>query len=167
MSEAERVEPPELPVEDSAVGSLIDVSEAFVRLECRGELYAIELASVREVVSRAPISRIPRAPAPAVGLMNHGGRVYTVVDPAALEMGGDGEVREQVVLLDDPTRLLGITVDQVEGIGPLQVDGGMARFQDRAVAVVELDALVRDIDSAFESASVLVSPKPARSPKEF
>ncbi len=148
-------------------GPLVDMSDAYVRFESSGELYALDLATVREVVSAAPFSRIPRAPAAAVGLMNHGGRVYTIVDLAALERKEEGRARDQVVLLDEPTRLLGITVDRVEGIGPLQIDGDLARFRDRAVAVVRLDALIRDIDSAFESSSMLVFSKPARSLKEF
>ena len=161
----------EITIEPAANGGsaagLVDVSEAYVRFESSGELYALDLPAVREVVSAAPLSRIPRAPPAAVGLMNHGGRVYTIVDLAALEKGEKGEARSRVVLLDDPSRLIGIAVDHVEGIGPLHVQGDLARFGDRAVAVVRLEDLIRDIDSAFESSSMLVFSKPARTSKEF
>lgn len=163
----ESSEAPALLEEPRPSSPIIDMSDAYVRVESLGELFALSLASVREVVGSSPVSRIPRAPRAAVGLMNHAGRVYTIIDLAALLLDEAGEPREQVVLVDDPTRLLGLAVDRVVGISPLEVHGDIARFEERAVSVIDIDSLIREIDSSFESSSVLVSAKLARSSKEF
>ncbi len=151
--------------EDPA-GPVLGFSDNYVRFESEERLFALPLPSVREVVESSTFSPIPRAPPFTVGLMNHGGRVHTIVDLHALLFGGPGAPREQIVLLDDPSRLLGIAVDSVIGIGSLLIDEDGASFQDKRVTLISLETLVGEVDSAFQSSSMLVSKNLASSPKE-
>jgi hypothetical protein len=134
-----------------------DLSGAYVRFESSGELYALPLAGIREVVQAAGYSRIPRAPAAVIGLINHGGRIHTVVDLAALVRAEAARPRDFILLIDDPARRLGLGADRIDGIGSLEVKGEIARHGHRAVTVIRPESFARDVDHAFESAPVLTS----------
>ncbi len=145
MTEAAPLEPP-------------PVGEAHLRFGCGGELYALPLPAVREVVEASAMVRIPRAPACALGAMSHHGRVVSVVDLGALL--GDRPARPPtlVLLLDHPRRRLALGVDAVDGIGPLAAEGGLARHGEKAVTVLALDAILEQVDLAFSQGGVIGSP---------
>lgn len=131
---------------------------AFVRFEARGELYALPLLEVREVAPPGLISRVPNAPACTVGVMNHHGRVVTIVDLVALLGGGVAQPPDLCVLLDDGQRRLGLAVTAVEGVGPLvEVEEGIARIGDRAVTILSRAGLFETVDLAFAQNHVLES----------
>lgn len=128
-----------------------------LRFGCGGEVYALALSAVREVVEAGPLVSIPKAPPCALGAMSHHGRVVSVVDLGALL--GDRKPRSpaMVLLLDHPRRRLALGVDAVEGIGPLESEGGLARHGDRAVTVLALDVILEQVDLAFARGAVVGS----------
>ena len=84
-----------------------------------GEWFAVALARVREVCPRAPVTRVPRAPAQVLGVMNLRGRVVTLVDLArCLDLPADGGAGAHVVLLDlgDPDLAVGLVADRIDQV---------------------------------------------------
>jgi chemotaxis signal transduction protein len=102
--------------------------------------YALPIALVREVIRARPLTPIPGAPRVALGLMNVRGMVCTVLDLAELLRDGSsrdeaGEWRDDsasiaradapasVVLLEHRGRAVGVAVDVVLGVYPVDGDG--------------------------------------------
>ena len=65
-----------------------------------GEWYAIELASVREVLRRPAITPLPGAPAAVLGVLNVRGEVVPALDTAALVGLGGLDAVPYVAVLD-------------------------------------------------------------------
>lgn len=95
---------------------------------------SLPLTSVREVVVPGPLSRVPRAPAAVLGIMNLRGRVVAVVDllhalPGELAEGAHGGRAPlppgaaldggRILLLERGRREIGLLVRQVVGIATL------------------------------------------------
>lgn len=121
------------------------------------ERFAVPLAQVRTVVMPRPLSRVPRAPPPMLGIMNLRGRVVTVVDLAALLGQEGGAAPGKVLLIDRGRTELGLAVGEVTGIVPLEPrlrpPEGARRFvtaiaQDQSGTVTLLDALALDAEVA-------------------
>ena len=142
---------------DAAPIESLPAGAPHLRFRCGGELYALPLPAVREVVEASVMVRVPRAPACALGAMSHHGRVVSVVDLGALL--GDRPPRPPtlVLLLDHPRRRLALGVDAVDGIGSLAAEGGLARHGDKAVTVLALDAILEQVDLAFARGGVVGS----------
>ena len=102
--------------------------------------YALPIALVREVIRPRQLTPIPGAPPVALGLMNVRGNVCTVLDLArllALRSVGDdagaprddsapnarGVLPASVVLLEHRGRAVGVAVDVVRGVHPVDADG--------------------------------------------
>lgn len=84
-----------------------------------GEWFALPLERVREVCPRAGVTRVPRAPAPVIGVMNLRGRVVTVVDLArCLGLPADGQAGPHLILLDlgDPDLSVGLPADRIDQV---------------------------------------------------
>lgn len=130
------------------------------------ERYALPLASVREVVVPAPLSRVPRSPPAICGIMNLRGRVVTVVDLAVLFGLADppdpigGAPEGMVVLLERGRRDLGLLVGNVEGIHTVEQVApapgaampavrGVARAQAGPVTVLDADGLDAQVAGLF------------------
>lgn len=131
--------------------------------------YGLPLASVREVVEPAPMSRVPRSPPAVLGIMNLRGRVVTVVSLGCLVQSeppvafGDEAPPGKVVLLDRGRRDLGLLVGLVEGVhdlanvSPMPGESlasvkGIGRPPDGgAVTVLDAEGLDRQIGSLFKS----------------
>lgn len=133
------------------------------------ERYGLPLASVREVVEPAPMSRVPCSPPAVLGIMNLRGRVVTVVSLGCLMQSeppvaiGAEAPAGKVVLLDRGRRDLGLLVGEVEGVHDLAdvspVPGeslGSVRGVGRppsggAVTVLDAEGLDRQIAALFKS----------------
>lgn len=108
------------------------------------QLYALPVEMVREVIRPRTITHIPGAPAVARGLINVRGMVVTVLDLAEamrreqLERGLDVTVRAtgergrcavvppSVVLLEHGGRAVGVAVDAVHDVRPLDASSSDA-----------------------------------------
>jgi chemotaxis signal transduction protein len=121
---------PEAPVQDDGC-MLVSVG---------GRLFVLALRHVREVVTARPFTRLPGAPECVCGVVNHRGRLRTVVDlgarlglpPAAPSPG------HRVVVVEYRGREVGVAVDDVLRITHLATDrlqplpGGAADAPDPA-----------------------------------
>jgi chemotaxis signal transduction protein len=72
-----------------------------------GSRYAVDMASVAEVVPVPPTSRVPGCPPWLAGVVNWRGRVLAVVDPRSL-------LGAETIPLPSSARLLVLSVDGVE-----------------------------------------------------
>lgn len=132
------------------------------------ELYALPLASVREVVPPpASLSQVPRAPPAVRGVMNLRGRVVTIVAMRTLLdlKGMDVPPPDQkILLLDRGRRDLGLSVTDVEGIElvekvtpppgpPSPAIRGLARLKGRAVTVLDPNGLDEELIAVFQTKS--------------
>jgi purine-binding chemotaxis protein CheW len=115
-----------------------------------GQLCALPIELVREVIRPKSITPIPGAPAVASGLVNVRGMVVTVLDlAAALRLDGvplaeavteraSGEplpravVPSSIVLLEHGSRVVGVAVDAVHDVRPL--DAGATSAGEEAFA---------------------------------
>ncbi len=136
--------------------------DAYVRFEARGDLYALPLREVREVIPPAPLTPIPHGPPSALGVMNHHGRIITLMDLCALLQGAEPTRPGICVLLDAPDRKVALGVTKVEGIGPLEVEDGLARLGKRAVSVLSAGQVFESVDLSFDQGGVVESPTQPR-----
>lgn len=88
------------------------------------EIYGFPLSAIREILTPPPLTAIPRAAEHFLGVISVRGRVITLVDlPRLLRL----EVRERqavgrVLLVENGEELVGLAVDQVVKVYPLQPD---------------------------------------------
>ncbi len=125
------------------------------------ERYALPLEAIREVVNpQPPFARVPRTSDAVRGAMNLRGRVVAVVDLAplvGLSRPAPGEGQGRVVVLDRDRRALGLLVDDVLGVEPLEVAErsgaavvrGIASARGGAVTVLDADALAAESRTLF------------------
>lgn len=87
-----------------------NVVREYLSFDLAGDVYAVELAGIREIVSPPPITEVPRAPHYVVGVCSVRGLLVTVVD-----------TRRRMRLAERPstrlTRILLATIDDGEVIG--------------------------------------------------
>lgn len=80
-----------------------------------GDLYAVPVATIREIVRPPPITPVPRAPRAILGIMSGRGRVVTIIDarrklglPEA-PIGG----RTRILVTENGAERIGLLVDEV------------------------------------------------------
>ncbi len=79
-----------------------------------GSRWFIPVAGVIEVLRDAVIVRVPGAIPAVRGMVNHRGRIITVVDPTrALELPGEGAEAGEVVVVEVAGRRFAVAVDGV------------------------------------------------------
>jgi len=91
--------------------------------EARGQLYALEVSQVREVVRYQEITPLPMAPALIEGVIDLRGRVIPVVDLSRL-LGGDrteDTLKARIVVLDCDGMVLGLCVEAASDVLTLDV----------------------------------------------
>jgi len=99
--------------------------ETWVAVEVAGEVYALPVASVEEVLRVNGITRLPYAPAPVRGITQQRGRVLTVVDlrvrlgyqPAPLD------ARSRICVVTSRGRSIGLLVDAARHVVKLLPSG--------------------------------------------
>ncbi len=130
-----------------------------------GEMYAIELLRIREIIEHVPITRVPGMPRAVLGVINLRGRVVPVVD-LAVKMGLDPRPITRwtcfvivEVLLDGERTTLGLLADSVSEVldlGPDDIEPppafgtrtpvhylrGMGRQEQRFILLLDLDRLL-------------------------
>jgi chemotaxis signal transduction protein len=81
-----------------------------------GELFALAIDAVEEVVVSSDLAPVPMAPPSIVGIVNHRGRIFTVLDFARLAGLGAGGGAGTSVFLHRRDMAVGFTVTSIEGI---------------------------------------------------
>lgn len=96
--------------------------EQYLAFSLAGELYAIELLRIREIIEHVPVTRVPGMPPTVLGVINLRGRVVSVVD-VAMKMGlGPRPITQWScfviveTLLDGERTALGLLADSVSEV---------------------------------------------------
>lgn len=84
----------------------------FVHVRVAGEMYALSVDDVREVVELDAIEHVPGAPRAVLGICNRRGAVLPVVDLGAA-LGGAAAGRARAVVVEHEGGLAGLAVDSV------------------------------------------------------
>jgi purine-binding chemotaxis protein CheW len=130
-----------------------------------GEMYAIELLRIREIIEHVPITRVPGMPPAVLGVINLRGRVVPVVD-LAVKMGlgprpitrwtcfvivealMDGERTALGLLADSVSEVLDLGPDDIEPpptFGtrtPVDYLRGMGRQEQGFILLLDLDRVL-------------------------
>jgi purine-binding chemotaxis protein CheW len=100
----------------------------YLAFSLAGEMYAIELPRIREIIERVPITCVPGMPPSVLGVINLRGRVVSVVD-VAMKMGlGPRPITQWScfviveTLLDGERTVLGLLADSVSEVLDLGPD---------------------------------------------
>ncbi len=91
----------------------------FLVFSLAGELYAVELTKVREILSPPPITEVPRAPRQVLGVCSVRGMLVTVVDlRRRLGVEESPPTRRSRLLLapGEEDEMLGLLVDEVKHV---------------------------------------------------
>lgn len=92
-----------------------------------GERFAVDVLSLEEVVVGMSWTPVPLAPKGVAGVINHRGRIFTILDFADFcGLDGGGSAGGSAVLFHRPDMSVGVTVATIEGIE--QVPAG--RFEN-------------------------------------
>ena len=127
-------------------------------------VYALDALSVLQVVELSQVTPVPLAPPPVRGIMNHHGRIVTVVDPAPLlALPQQGQESAQVVILRRDGRRSGhlgllawrifeivakLSLERVDvSTGPYVA--WVAQAKKRLIHVIDLEALLQGLGHQF------------------
>lgn len=81
-----------------------------------GELFALDVGAVEEIAIGLDWTAVPMAPAAVVGVVNHRGEIYTILDFARLSGVGGGGEGVVAVFLHRQEMSVGVTVQSIDGI---------------------------------------------------
>jgi len=128
-----------------------------VSTELCGELYGIQIHLVQEVLRVGPITRVPGAPVPFIGITSLRGKILPVLD-LRVRLGLPCSVpqpRRRIVVIELQGRLLGLLVDAVQQVLTLTASkiepppegsdllGGVAQLEGgRLLLLLELGRLL-------------------------
>ncbi len=145
--------------------------ETWVAFSLAGEVFALPVAPIREVVRVASITRVPHAPRPIRGVTNRRGRVIPVIDlRLRIELPAAELTRaSRIIVVSSRRRLLGLLVDAVHQVVHIDLEQvqpppddvmtvqsdylrGVYHQQDQLILLLDIDrALI--IQQTAESAS--------------
>jgi purine-binding chemotaxis protein CheW len=132
--------------------------ETWVAVEVAGDIYALPVAKVEEVLRVSDITRLPDAPAPVRGITQQRGRILTVVD-LRVRLGYDPaplDSRSRVCVVSSRGRSIGLLVDAARHVVKLLPSGkqpppadGMSERSAFILGVYHLEetpAILLDVD---------------------
>ncbi len=98
-----------------------EVFETWVEFRLGGELFALPVAQVREILRVRDVTPVPHPPFPVIGVINLRGRVVPLLDlraRLALPTPAPG-AESRIVLVESHKRRIGLLVDAVERVAQL------------------------------------------------
>lgn len=143
-------------------------AERFLTFTIAGELHAMPILAVREILRMMRVTPLPGAPAHVRGIVNLRGMVIPVVDMRArfgLPQVPDTK-RTCIIVVQveggDGTRPTGLVVDQVDEVLSIPADGiepppgitnqrdlsGIAKARDRVILIVDVGSMVAGVQTA-------------------
>jgi len=131
-----------LPEPDTVVAAAeaAAVDRQFVTFNVAGEMFAVPMAPVQEIIRVPEVARMPLAPAALDGLANLRGRVLPIVNLRRLfhteELAHDDSTRALVINLGQP---LGFVVDRVSSV--ISVEPGEIEPATAIQSIVQADFL--------------------------
>ena len=130
-----------------------------------GGTFALDVSRVFQVIELGHVLPVPLAPAVVLGILNHHGRIVTIVDPATLlELGAQAAAMTQAVILRQGLRApasLGLKVARIHGIVPrgdlAQVEVGSrpcvawaAQAGRKLIHIIALEPLLERLSRLFD-----------------
>ena len=108
---------------DSSTRQRLDRSKNLVGFLLGDVSYAVEIASVREIINPLPVVELPHAPPAVIGVCDHRGEVVPIVDLRARFglASADTTRRTKWIIVRFDERSVGLVVDSVTdvfGAGP-------------------------------------------------
>ena len=139
---------------------MIDEDVNLACFEIKGQLYALEIAQVKEIVRVQEITPLPNAPALIEGVIDLRGIVVPVVDLAKVLGRGTSElgILARIVVLENDGLVFGLCVEAATDVLSLK-PGELGDVPDLIYAYENIPVL----DSLARMSSVRGTPKP---PKE-
>lgn len=131
------------------------------------ENYGLDITQIREIVEFIPLTPAPKAPSWVEGILNHHGRVVTVLSLSSFfDLPSRGEhALKRIAVLDDPSSDIGILLENTlevisewetmaEGLGYSELlksryVGKILSFKGRVINVIDTEKLVADLDGYF------------------
>ncbi|MGH9363512.1 MAG: chemotaxis protein CheW [Thermoanaerobaculia bacterium] len=92
--------------------------ETWVAFALAGEVYALPVSHVQEILRVETLTRVPKAPRPVRGITNLRGRVLVVLD-TRLRLGlkrAETDAASRILVLHSRGRAIGLLVDAVEQV---------------------------------------------------
>lgn len=132
------------------------------------ENYGVDILKIREIVELIPLTPAPNAPNWVEGVLNHHGRVATVLNLSSFfDFPSEGrKASKKIAVIDDPSVDVGILLeDPLEVISDWETKAEISRDPEfvknkyvagvliskgRIVNLFDIDKLVNDLDSYFE-----------------
>ena len=124
-----------------------------VTFRCSGNLWAVDVADVLEVVRLGPLTRVPGASARVAGVFGWRGRTVPVISlPSALKRSAESPDQKKRVLVLGRPEPFGVLIDRSERIlAPAEWDwptGGEAGDSESPVSVPALGLACTDVGLA-------------------
>ncbi len=155
--------------------------DQYLTFTLHDELFALDIASVREVLEYTSITRIPRTPAYMRGIINVRGNAVPVVDLNAKFRGVATEptINTSIIItevaLDDDHTIIGALADAVQEVVEIQEDQidppprmgtsinvdfikGMGKVESRFLMVLDINRVI-----SVEEIAAFHAPEPAGS----
>ncbi len=96
--------------------AITSTAQRWIRFTIQQQDYAVDIRSVREVLSRAVIEPVPGAPAIVLGVINLRGQIVTVIDFARW-LGRDASTGlGPVLVMDHRNIVLALAIDAVHDV---------------------------------------------------
>lgn len=144
-----------------AAGAADSADATCLTLRLDGQLLAIPVVSVRDILAACPITRVPLAPPEVAGSLNLRGRIVTAIDlrrRLGLAPAPDGAA-QMLVVAEQEGDLYALLVDQVEAVSQLQAESfaaspatlppafarfcrGICRMEAELLALLDVPALL-------------------------
>ena len=118
------------------------MSGVYVRFRVGSHGYALPVGHVREVAEPGPLSPVPGAPRPVLGVRNLRGQVLPVVDLAVVLGVEHDRKPARLLIAETGDHRAGLAVDEVVDVGDLP-EGGAAE-------IVDLDAVFAAVKAGAE-----------------
>ncbi len=91
-------------------------AQRWIRFTIHGQDYAVDIRSVREVLSSADIEPVPGAPGIVLGVINLRGQIVTVVDFSLWLGRGRSEGPRPLLVMDHRNIVLALAIDTVHDV---------------------------------------------------
>lgn len=130
-----------------------------------GDLYALEVSHLQEVLEVGRLTPIPLAPPALLGMVNLRGRILPLFDLKGVlglsRQPGPTAAGQSAVVMRYGKQVLGFVVDEFMGLSPMQglrpgaagLYLGEVSFQGRSARVLNPEALMADIRGLLSSAT--------------
>lgn len=106
----------------NATAAVAASAQRWIRFSLSGQDYAVDIRSVREVLSQADIEPIPGAPAVVLGVINLRGQIVTVLDFGRWLGRAPNAAPRPLLVMDHLGIVLALAIDVIHDVTRLDPD---------------------------------------------